>query len=117
MKRFKLKLDQNELKLLWSCCMRTIQTDGKAIGLIDLAAQETVLRLAERLDGMFRCDKQKYTLRLSTMEAYAVRCWFIPMLEEASEPWMQTAGYCIADELERQRNHEISVFNARYHHE
>ena len=115
MAKFKLKLNQNEIKLLAWCCMYAPGQAGKANGARDLAEQETCMKLAEKLLGMYRIDKTKYTLRLNTVETLVLSGQVAPRLQEAAEPLCRCMGDSIAEEMERQVDRELGVFNAMHH--
>ena len=117
MVKFKLKLNQNELKLLVSSCLYVPKEYGNADDLGMLSAQEMCIRMSSRLASMFRTDKQKYNIRLNATEAQVLYAFIVPCLQLSEEPWHRSVGYGVAKELDRQLNHEMSVFNAMYHHE
>ena len=115
MAKFKLKLNQNEIKLLAWCCMYAPGQAGKANGARDLAEQETCMKLAEKMLGMYRIDKPNYSLRLNTMETYLLATLIVPRLQNSDNPLCRCVGYLIAEDLGRQVIRELEVFNAMHH--
>lgn len=118
MTRFKLKLNQNEMKALAGGCTlaaRNIEKPGNAA---ELAMVETCERLWSRLRNIYRPDRDKYTIRLSAMEVHVLAYYVLTWLRNTNEPYLRTMGYNLQEELRKQEEREVNVFNAmRYGNE
>ena len=112
MSKFKLKLNQMEMKTLGSCCVYAARNMGRVECVAGLAILETCERLWSRMRNMYRPDRDKYTLRLGAMEVHTLTATVLPAMRDMDEPIVRTMGYSFAEELRKQSEREINIYNA-----
>ncbi len=112
MAKFKLKLNQDEMKAVGSCCVYAARSYGKAVSVDSLAILETCERMWSRLRNMYRPDREKYTVKLGAMEARVLTYTVLPAMRDSSEPYLHTVGYTLLDELRKQVEREVNIYNA-----
>lgn len=112
MARFKLKLNQMEMKTLGSCCVYAARNAGKVESVAGLAILETCERLWSRLRNMYRPDRDRYSIRLGAMEAHTLAATVLPAMREMDEPLVRTMGYAFSEELRKQIEREVNIYNA-----
>ena len=115
MVKFKLKLNQNELKSVGTCCLYCMQQVHHVRTLQGLISVETCERLYLRMRNMYRPDKNEYTLRLNTAEVDAVVNHVVPVMEFSEEPFFNIVGCGIGEDLRKQIDRELTIFNAMHH--
>lgn len=112
MSKFKLKLNQMEMKTLGSCCVYAARNTMIVKSVVGLAGVETCERLWSRMRNMYRPDRDKYTLRLGAMEVYTLTDVVLKTMRGMDEPLIRTMGYAFAEELRKQIEREINIYNA-----
>ena len=112
MSKFKIKLNQMEMKTLGSCCVYAARNAGRVECVAGLAILETCERLWSRMRNMYRPDRDKYTLRLGAMEVLTLTAIVLPAMRDMDEPIVRTMGYAFAEELRKQSEREINIYNA-----
>ena len=112
MSKFKIKLNQMEMKTLGSCCVYAARNMGRVECVAGLAILETCERLWSRLRNMYRPDRDKYTLRLGAMEVHTLTATVLPAMRDMDEPIVRTMSYAFAEELRKQSEREINIYNA-----
>lgn len=115
MAKFKLKMNQNEMRVLGSCCAYTVRMGGKADSISRIAILETCERLWSRMRNMYRPDREKYTITLSAMEVVTLTSTVLPLMQDSEEPLLRTVGFAFSEELRKQIDRELTVFNAMHH--
>ena len=120
MSKFKIKLNQAEMKFIAGVCMaaaaggdaRRPQADQRVM---TLAMHETCERLWSRLRNMYRPDRDRYTVQLNAIEVTALTNVVTPLLREADNPGMRSIGYAMDEELRKQIEREVNIYNAMHH--
>ena len=80
-----------------------------------LAMNETCERLWSRLRNMYRPDRDRYTVQLNAIEVTALTNVVTPLLREADNPGMRSIGYAMDEELRKQIEREVNIYNAMHH--
>ena len=84
----------------------------------ELAMVETCERLWSRLRNIYRPDRDKYSIRLGAMEVHVLTCLVLPYLSNTNEPYIRTMSYTAQEELRKQEEREVNIYNAmRYGNE
>jgi len=112
MAKFKLKMNQNEMRVLGSCCAYVARMGGKADSISRIAILETCERLWSRMRNMYRPNRDKYTVTLSAMEVVTLTTTVLPMMQESGEPLLRPIGFAFSEELRKQGEREINIYNA-----
>ena len=112
MAKFKLKMNQNEMRVLGSCCIYTVRMCGKVDSISRIAVLETCERLWSRMRNMYRPDRDKYTITLSAMEVITLTGSVLPRMQDSEEPLLRTVGFTFGEELRKQCEREINIYNA-----
>lgn len=115
MVKFKLKLNQNEMKAVGTCSLYCMQQVHHAKTLQGLINAETCERLYLRMRNMYRPDKNEYTIRLNAVEVEAIVNYVVPVMEFSEEPFFNIVGCGIGEELRKQIDRELTIFNAMRH--
>ena len=92
MVKFKLKLNQNEMKAVGTCSLYCMQQVHHAKTLQGLINAETCERLYLRMRNMYRPDKNEYTIRLNAAEVEAIVNYVVPVMEFSEEPFFNIVG-------------------------
>lgn len=109
--KFKLKLNGNQLLALWNICRLIAALEcTKPAGIEVLVTFDLMNRLGGRLLGMYRPDKDRYTVGLSPSEAKAIIDGIFTATTAAGDPYSDSVAWKVRDELERQIDRETSVF-------
>ena len=120
MSKFKIKLNQAEMKFIAGVCMAAA-TGGDARmpqadqSVMILAMNETCERLWSRLRNMYRPDRDRYTVQLNAIEVTALTNVVTPLLRGADNPGMRSIGYAMDEELRKQIEREVNIYNAMHH--
>lgn len=112
MVRFKLKMNQNELKAVAAACSATPQLIEKPKNAAALSVVETCERLWSRLRNIYRPDRDKYSIRLGATEVHILTEVMIPIMKDQEEPLVRSIGYAMDEELRKQIEREINIYNA-----
>jgi len=120
MSKFKIKLNQAEMKFIAGVCMAAAAGGDARMPQADqsvmmLAMNETCERLWSRLRNMYRPDRDRYTVQLSAMEVTTLTNVVTPLLREADNPGMRSIGYAMDEELRKQIEREVNIYNAMHH--
>ncbi len=116
MAKFKLRLNQNELKALGSSCMYAAREFKHVSEINELITVETCERLWNRVHNMYRPDVDKYTMRLSAVEAQTLMDFVFPVMQASEEIFFDLIAGAFSNELHHQLDREIHVLNARYNY-
>jgi hypothetical protein len=120
MSKFKIKLNQPEMKFIAGVCM-AVAAGGDAWmpqadqSVMMLAMNETCERLWSRLRNMYRPDRDRYTVQLNAIEVTALTNVVTPLMREADNPGMRSIGYAMDEELRKQIEREVNIYNAMHH--
>jgi hypothetical protein len=117
MAKFKLKMNQTELKALGSNCMFATREIGRVSTINELIAIETCERLWTRMQNMYRPDVERYTLRLSVVELKTLLAWVFPVMRKSDEIFFDLLAQSFENELLFQLGREMHVINLRLNHE
>lgn len=112
MAKFKVKLNDLEIRALAMTAANVGINGPKAESLQALMIFETLERLVSRIRNMYRPDLKKYCLRLNTTETQVVMEVLVPVMRSGDDPYMMTLGNRIEDSLFNQVNTEINIYNA-----
>ncbi len=112
MSRFKLKLTDDELRVVGSSCLYAVRRNGKVGHIATLALLETCERLWGRMRNMYRPDRESYTIRLSAEEVQALTQEVLPHIASYDEPFIRAIGTTIQEELVRQMDRELNIYNS-----
>lgn len=115
MVKFKLKLNQIELKALGSSCLYESKSLGNVNCLEEIVLVDTLERLYLRTWNMFAIDREKYNLRLNAIEAHIVGHILAPKMKCSQELLISNLGCYIEIELDKQLDRELCLFNAKRH--
>ena len=120
MAKFKLKFNQNEMKVVAGVCMAaSVGGDARmpeaAQSVMMLAMNETCERLWSRLRNMYRPDRDRYTVQLNAIEVTTLTNVVTPLLKESDNPGMRSIGYAMDEELRKQIEREVNIYNAMHH--
>ena len=120
MSKFKIKLNQAEMKFIAGVCMAAAAGGDARMPQADqsvmiLAMNETCERLWSRLRNMYRPDRDRYTVQLNAIEVTALTNVVTPLLREADNPGMRSIGYAMDEELRKQIDWEVNIYNAMHH--
>lgn len=120
MSKFKLKLNQAEMKFIAGVCMAAAAGGDARMPQADqsvmiLAMNETCERLWSRLRNMYRPDRDRYTVQLNAIEVTALTNVVTPLLREADNPGMRSIGYAMDEALRKQIEREVNIYNAMHH--
>lgn len=115
MSKFKLKLNQMEMKTLGACCVYAARNAGRVECVAELAILETCERLWSRLRNIYRPDRDKYSLRLGVTEVHILTEVMLPLMQDQEEPLVRTIGYAFQEELRKQIEREVNIYNAMHH--
>lgn len=110
--KFKLKLNQNELKAIGAACECVVREYGDINDLTDLISVGTCEQLWTRLRNMYRPDLDKYTLLLSAAEVQVLLGIVSTVLNLGGEPFFAAVGSRIGLELNQQVDHELQAYKA-----
>jgi hypothetical protein len=117
MAKFKLKMNQTELKALGSNCMFAAREIGRVSTINELIAIETCEKLWIRMQNMYRPDVERYTLRLSAVELKTLLAWVFPVMNKSDEMFFYMLAQSFGNELFSQLSREMHVINLRLNHE
>ena len=116
--RFKIKLNQDELEAMYFItkymCATVKNGDVALVPMYDLTSN-----LATRLVNMYKPEKNEYTLRLSSVEAYVLMNRLTNpavVFVVDGNPFEANLVRRLGDELQRQFDHELSSVNAIFNH-
>ena len=112
MAKFKVKLNDLEIRALAMTAANVGVKGPKAKSLTGLITYETLERLWSRMRNMYRPDLKKYCLRLNTTETQVVMEVLVPVMRSGDDPYMVALGNRIEDSLFNQVNTEINIYNA-----
>lgn len=117
MSKFKIKLNQAEMKFIAGVCMAAAAGGDARMPQADqsvmiLAMNETCERLWSRLRNMYRPDRDRYTVQLNAIEVTALTNVVTPLLREADNPGMRSIGYAMDEALRKQIEREVNIYNA-----
>ncbi len=120
MSKFKIKLNQAEMEFIAGVCMvaaaggdaRMPQADQSVM---ILAMNETCERLWSRLRNMYRPDRDRYIVQLNVIEVAVLTNVVTPALRKADNPGMRSIGYAMDEELRKQIEREVNIYNAMHH--
>ena len=112
MARFKLKLNDMEIRALAMAAANVGVRGPKVNSLQDLIIYETLERLWSRMRNVYRPDMKKYCLRLNSTEAQVMRDVLATMMRSGDDPYMVSLGNRIEESLFNQVNTEINIYNA-----
>lgn len=112
MSRFKLKLTDDELRVVGSSCLYAVRRKGKVGHIATLALLETCERLWGRMRNIYRPDRNSYTIRLSAEEVLALTQEVLPHIIGYDEPYLRAIGSTLKEDLEKQVEREMSVYNS-----
>lgn len=120
MSKFKIKLNQAEMKFIAGVCMAAAAGGDARMPQADqsvmiLAMNETCERLWSRLRNMYRPDRDRYTVQLNAIEVTALTNVVTPLMREADNPGMRSVGYAMDEELRKQIEREVNIYNAMHH--
>ena len=120
MSKFKIKLNQAEMKVVAGVCMSAATGIDARMPQADqsvtlLAMTETCERLWSRLRNMYRPDRSHYTVQLNATEVMTLTNVVAPLLRDADDPGMRTIGYAMDEELRKQIEREVNIYNAMHH--
>ena len=120
MSKFKLKLNQAEMKFIAGVYMAAAAGGDARMPQADqsvmmLAMNETCERLWSRLRNMYRPDRDRYTVQLNAIEVTALTNVVTPLLREADNPGMRSFGYAMDEALRKQIEREVNIYNAMHH--
>lgn len=120
MSKFKIKLNQAEMKFVAGVCMSAATGVDARMPQADqsvtlLAMTETCERLWSRLRNMYRPDRDRYTVQLNAIEVTALTNVVTPLMREADNPGMRSIGYAMDEELRKQIEREVNIYNAMHH--
>ncbi len=120
MSKFKIKLNQAEMKFIAGVCMAAAAGGDARMPQADqsvmiLAMNETCERLWSRLRNMYRPDRDRYTVQLNAIEVTALTNVVTPLLREADNPGMRSIGYAMDEALRKQIEREVNIYNAMHH--
>lgn len=120
MSKFKIKLNQPEMKFIAGVCMAAAAGGDARMPQADqsvmmLAMNETCERLWSRLLNMYRPDRDRYTVQLNAIEVTALTNVVTPLMREADNPGMRSVGYAMDEELRKQIEREVNIYNAMHH--
>lgn len=108
MSRFKLSLSANEMGFLAAIIARLGST-GKALTIEELARYEAWESVYNKMKRMYRPDKKKFTLRLSSVEASAM--WNLICVAMSCGFWDRALMAGVVLSLEKQIDNELSIYN------
>lgn len=112
MAKFKLKLNNLEIRALAMTAANVGINGPKAESLQALMIFETLERLVSRIRNMYRPDLNKYCLRLSSIETHVVMTVLVGVMRDGGDPYMASLGNRIDESLYNQVNTEINIYNA-----
>lgn len=112
MAKFKLKINQNEMRALAVYCEVSAKSLMSVSALHQLIWVETCERLWSRMRNMFRPDRDKYTLRLNASEVETLTVFVLPEAQDSDDPFVRSMGFTMKEELEKQASREINIYNA-----
>jgi len=115
MTKFKLKINQNEMRALAVYCEVSAKGFRRIADLGELIDVETCDRLWSRMRNIFRPDRDKYTLRLNASEVATLRTLVLPEALLSEDSFVRSMAYAMKEELEKQVSREIMVFNAMHY--
>lgn len=110
--KFKLKLNQNEMRMLAAGCAVAAEYAYERKTVATLSVIEICERLWSRLRNMYRPDRDKYSLRLGATEVHILTEVILPIMQDQKEPLARTIGYAFQEELRKQIEREINIYNA-----
>lgn len=112
MNRFKIKLSGVEMRVLAMTAVNVSKELCPVKDISDLVLTESLERIWSRLRNMYRPDMDRYTVQMSAVETSVTTDWIVPWLLSSDDPFMQSFGGRIQQELYNQINRECNVYNA-----
>lgn len=108
MGRFKLSLSGAEMLYLGNV-VRSVGSTMKALTIDELARYEAWESVYNKMKRLFRPDKKKFTLRLSSVEASAM--WNLICVAMNCGYWDRALMAGVVQSLEKQIDNELNIYN------
>lgn len=108
MGRFKLSLSGAEMLYLGNV-VRSVGSTMKALNIDELVRCEALEGVYHKMARMYRPDKKKFTLRLSSVEASAM--WNLICVAMNCGYWDRALMAGVVQSLEKQIDNELNIYN------
>lgn len=111
MSKFNIKLNGEEMKVLAGYVAVVGRRSRMIKSMEELVRMEVLEKIYERMKRMYRPDKDKYNLKLSAVETYALQKDVLTEMGFSSDPYIGSILFRLEEDLMNQSAREINVYN------